>query len=124
MPYIDDFGSRVATSKAEALQHFDALGAELRWLGLTETVHKATPLSQKMLWLDLEFDTIRITIKILQPTSKLTEVSQQSAAWRDKKAAAIQQLHQLLSKLFFIANCFPPTRFFINHMLVPSQPLS
>ena len=51
------------------------------------------------------------------PAAKLKEVSQLVAVWRERKSATIQQLRQLPSKLFFIAQCCPRTKFFDNHML-------
>ena len=44
-------GGGGAPSKAEAQQHFEELGAELKWLGLTKADHKPSPPFQRMVWL-------------------------------------------------------------------------
>ena len=68
-----------------------------------------------MVWLDLEFNNIRMTITI--PLPKLKEVSQLVAMWRGRKSATTQQLYQLFSKHVFISQCCPPARFFVHCML-------
>ena len=53
LSYIDNFGG-IATDQATAATHLTNLRTLLAKLGLQEVANKASPLSQVMVWLDLQ----------------------------------------------------------------------
>ena len=68
-----------------------------------------------LVWLGLRFDTVNIMVSITD--EKLVEVSTLVENWTLKKVANIHELQTILDKLFYMAQCCPPARFFINRML-------
>ena len=114
--YIDDFGGEgVTISWSEAESHFALLQGLLETLGLQEAHHKTFPLSQVMVWLGFQFDTLAMTVTL--PPDKLQEIMDLVDAWFHKTMANIHDLMSLLGKLFFLAQCCPPARLFTNRML-------
>ena len=63
--------SGVAPTKVEAQYHFGHLQHLLSTLGLEEAKHKASPPSQCMIWQELQFDTLEMTVAI--PSDKLKD---------------------------------------------------
>ena len=76
--YIDDFWV-VAPSKVKVAAHFST-EPTLRQLGLDEAMHKASPPSQVMVWLGLQFDTNNMAITI--PSAKLMVIAELVADWQ------------------------------------------
>jgi hypothetical protein len=112
--YIDDL-SGSALLQSEAKKQFRTLRKVLKYLGLVEAVHKASPPSQRMVWLGLQFDTISMTVSI--PKSKLAEIQTLLKQWLNKSSAHKTQLQSLLGRLFHVAQCVRPARLFLNRML-------
>jgi hypothetical protein len=112
--YIDDFAG-VAASHKEAYEDFKCMQSLLHNLGLEEAKHKACPPSQRMIWLGLEFNTLDMTVSI--PQDKMQEILSIVREWLPKKTATRTQLKSILGKLFFITQCCPPARMFLNRML-------
>ena len=69
--YIDDLRGWVP-SKGETEAHFSCIQGTLEHLRLAEAKHKASPPSQVMAWLDLQFD---ITIIITIPQANRAEIA-------------------------------------------------
>ena len=111
--YIDDFGGVTAT-EAKAAWHFGLLQA-LEKFGFKKAKHKSTPPLKVMVWLSLCFDTTSMTVSI--PDDKLEEVTTLVGNWSHKEAANIHDLKAIPGKLFYVAQCCHPTKFFFNRML-------
>ena len=90
----------MAPSKRQAEEHFQQLQGTLDKLGLVEAKHKASPPSQHMTWLGLDFDSVNMTITIHQ--SKLAQIATLVSEWQGMSHANIQQLRVLLGTLLNI----------------------
>ena len=76
----------------------------------------SSPPAQQMVWLELMFDTVDMTITM--PQEKLAEVDTLVHQWQKLAFTTHCPLHSILKKLFFVAQCCPPpTRFFLNRKL-------
>ena len=109
--YTDDFGDVTST---EATSHFNSLHTLLGCLSLQEATHKAHPPSQIMTWLGLRCDTINMTVTI--PEEKMADTMHLVNSWSHKSHTNIHELRAVLGKLFYIAQCCPPARFFVNRV--------
>ena len=105
----------MAGSKDESTQHFNSLRASINSLSMQEALHKAIPPSQVMTWLGLEFNTVDMSITISK--EKLADIMQLIREWSHKVHTNIHHLHMILGKLFYVAQCCPPAKLFINRML-------
>jgi hypothetical protein len=112
--YIDDFAG-VSTSRESAEQHFHTLQATLKQLGLQEAAHKASPPTQKLIWLGLEFSSVDMTVAL--PEDKLQATLQLVSEWQGKHSATLHSLRVLMGKLLYVAQVSPPARLFLNRML-------
>jgi len=112
--YVDDFAG-VAPCKKSATTAFSKLQALLDTAGLQEAKHKASPPTQVLVWLGIEFDTVEMTISI--PHDKLTAIRDLVEDWKCRSHAHITQLRSLMGKLLHIAQCSAPARLFLNRML-------
>jgi hypothetical protein len=112
--YIDDFAG-VSRSRESAMQHFNTLQATLRQLGLQEASHKASPPTQKLVWLGLEFNSVDMTVAL--PKDKLQATLQLVSEWQGKHSATLHSLRVLMGKLLYVAQVSPPGRLFLNRML-------
>ena len=63
LSYIDDFGD-IAIDQVTAATHFTNLKSLLAKLGLQEAAHKASPPSQVMVWLGLQFSTVAMRVPL------------------------------------------------------------
>ena len=61
-----------------------------------------------MVWFGLRFDTVNIPVTLSQ--EKLMEIMMLIGTWLHKEMATIQELHSLLGKLIYVAQCCPPAR--------------
>ena len=68
-----------------------------------------------MVWLDLQFDTVAMTVSL--PQDKLAEIQLLVHHWSSKPTATLQDLYTLLGKLLYISKVCPPTCLFLNRML-------
>ena len=65
-----------------------------------------------MVWLGLRLDSISMTVTV--PPEKLEEVTVLVGNWLPKYTANIHELHTILGKLFYMAQCCSPARLFLN----------
>ena len=72
------------------------------------------PLSQVIMWLGLRFDTISMTVAFQH--AKLEEVMTLVGYWCHR-TTSIYDLRTTLGKLFYMAQCCPPARYFMTRML-------
>ena len=70
-------------------------------------MHKASPPSQLMTWLGLNFDTVKMMI-IIQP-AKLTEIADIITEWQGLSHSTLHTLREILEKLHNISQCCLPT---------------
>ena len=95
LSYINNFGG-IAMDQATAVTHFNNLKALLARPGLQEVAHKASPPSQVMVWLGLQFDTVAMTVSL--PPDKLSEIELLVHTWSLKPKATLPDLHTFLGK--------------------------
>ena len=74
LSYIDDFGD-IAMDQAAAGTHFNNHRALLARLGLHRAAHKASFPSQVMVWLDLQFDNVAMTVSLTLDTLSEIQLS-------------------------------------------------
>ena len=113
--YIYDFFWGVATSQTTAdlhVSHHQQLWATLR---LQEAQKKSPSPSQEMIWLGLKFNSIGMSVTLLQ--EKIDEVMTLVHNWVCKEVANIHDLCVLLKNLFYMVQCCPSAWIFINRML-------
>ena len=117
LSYIDDFrGGGVAHDQATPATHFQDLQELLAWLGLYRKLSTSIPDPPKMmLWLDLEFDSMAMTVTL--PPDKLTAIQDLIHTWAHKLTATLHDCHTLLGKLLYIAQVCYPLHLFLNRML-------
>ena len=111
--YIDQFGG-VAADHHTATQYFHMLQSLLQHLELKEAAHKASPPTQTMTWLGLWFNTVEMSVTILQENRQ--DMLQLVKDLASKQAANIHQLLALLGKLVHIAQCCQSAKLFLNRM--------
>ena len=68
-----------------------------------------------MIWLGLNFDTINMTVTI--PKEKMANIMQLMEGLSHKSLANIHEQRVILSKRFYVVQCCPLARVFINRML-------
>ena len=111
--YIDDLAGVESADRAE--EAFVALGALLHTLGLMESIEKACAPSTIMLFLGIQFDTVKCTLEV--PQAKLKEIRVLLHKWLDKKSASKQEVQSLVGSLNFLAACIRPGRIFMSRLL-------
>ena len=112
--YSDDIGG-CETTKARALESYNALKSLFMILGLVESTAKAHPPSTQMPYLGVSFDTINMTMSI--PPEKLEELREELGFWLRKKVASKKMLQSLLGKLFWVSRCVKFSRGFMGRLL-------
>ena len=100
---------------AEAKEALNALQGLMAELGLQEAEHKICRPATRMVWLGLEYDTEKMTIKI--PEDKMVEIMKVVRECQGKVRATRRDMQRLLGLLQFVAGVSPPTRVFTNRML-------
>ena len=122
MFYFISFGGWgwVAASKQLAAKHFKLPQATLHHLGLIQANHKASPPSQCMVWLALEFNSVVMTITIPQP--KLAEIAVLVAEWTTMSCATLHQPRVLHGKLLTISLSCVSSRFSLTVCSLPQDP--
>ena len=90
--YIDDFGR--AETAEQAWDAFYKLGSIIQKVGLTEAEDKASPPSAIMIFLGLEVNTIKMTIKI--PYGKLEEIRLELSKWFLNRRVSKRQVQRLV----------------------------
>ena len=113
-PYLDDFGG-AEPSRERALQALTALQGIMRDLGVQEALHKVNPPMQRLIWLGILYDTIRMRMSI--PQEKMEEIMTVLNSWEGQNRANRREMQALLGLLQFVASVSPPVRIFTNRML-------
>ena len=114
LSYINDFGS-IKSTEAGVTSHFNSLHTLIGRLGLQEAAQKVHLPLQAMTFLGLRVNTISMTVTL--PKEKMAESMQLVNNLNCKSHANIHELWAILRKLFYVAQCCPPARFFMNCML-------
>ena len=78
--------------------------------------HKASPPSQQMYWLGLDFDSVLMTITI--PPIKMDEITNLVTKWQPRSHADLHALRVLCGKLHNITQCCPPHHFTLVGLLL------
>ena len=111
--YIDDFGG---ADTVERVWHtFYELGNIIQQVGLTEVEDNASPSSHIMVFLGLEVNTIKMTIRI--PAEKLREIRSELDKWFLHRRAGKKQIQRLVGLLNFAAGCIKPGRIYFSRIL-------
>ena len=57
-------------------------------------------------------------MNVTRSQSKPSEIMSLTRTWLHKETATLQELHSLVGKLIYMAQCCPPARLFTNRMLI------
>ena len=87
--YLDDFAG-AESLKQQADHAYDSLRSLLATLGLPEATAKGTAPAQVATWIGLEFDTIKMEIRI--PPDKLESTLKLVRDWQHKSSATLTSL--------------------------------
>ena len=85
--YLDDFGG--ADTVKNAWDAFTALGELLRAVGIQKAVDKATVPSTTMVFLGIQVDTVKMSLKI--PEEKMGEILSELQDWQSKKVCYFER---------------------------------
>ena len=110
----DDFGG-AELRKERADESFDSLGEILEDVGVEESKKKAVSPTTLMEYLGIEFDTIKMEMRVSQV--KLQELKQDLSSWKKKKVASKQELQSLLGKLMWVSKCVKFSRVFVSRII-------
>ena len=94
--YLDDF-LVIGGTKVECEHAYNILLALLRDLGFTISQHKLVPLTQQLVFLGVQLDTVSCTSTLLR--KKLAELQAIVSSFQGKHRATKNQLQRLTSKL-------------------------
>ena len=106
MNYIDDFGG--ADTPDRAWDAFFQLGKIIARCGVDEAVEKAAPPGTVMVFLGLEVNTVKMSIKI--PEEKMKLINEELNKCVLVKTATLRQTQVLCGLLNFAASCIWPGR--------------
>ena len=98
-----------------AMLSFNSLSSLLLELGLEESSEKAVSPSTTMLYLGVEYDTIKMEMRIGQ--DKCKELKDDLKTWYRKTVATKQELQSILGKLMWISRAVRHSRAFINRII-------
>ena len=112
--YIDDFGG-VEPELERANEALGQLQDIMEDLGVQQAEAKICLPSHVMIWLGIEFDTVRMLMTI--PPVKLAEIMQFVQDWGGRTRATRRDIQSLLGLLNFVAGVAPPARLFTNRIL-------
>ena len=113
--YVDDLGG-VEKDKERATAAYKKLEWLLTDLGLEESTKKAEPPSTSMVYLGVQFDSIRMTMSV--PPDKITEIKAEIGRWARKTTITKKELQSLLGKLFWVAKVVQHARPFMGRLLM------
>ena len=114
MNYLDDLAGVETKKKAQFA--YVCLEEILRKCGFEESVDKASPPSEIMIFLGVLFNSITMTVEVTP--ERLVEIRQLVLLWLAKESATLKELQSLIGKLNFVAACVRPGRIFISRLLV------
>ena len=112
--YSDDLAG-CETSLHRAVAAYEALGNLLVELGLKESVEKACSPSTSMVYLGIQFDSLKMTMSV--PPDKLQEVRGDLEMWSRRTTAVRRELQSILGKLFWISKVVRHSRPFMGRLL-------
>jgi len=111
--YLDDLAG---VEKKENVEFaYQCIGELLRRCGLEESVDKACPPCQVMVFLGVLFNTITMTVEVTP--ERLKEIKELLGVWLGKEEATLKELQSVIGKLNFVAACVRPGRIFISRLL-------
>ena len=112
--YSDDLGGGERTFE-KATAAFNTMGALLSELGLEESADKACAPAQRMTYLGVHFDTVKMTMSV--PGDKLQEIRAELELWKRKTTSDRKGLQSILGKLFWISRVVVYSRPFMGRLL-------
>ena len=111
--YIDDFAG--AERGEKAWEAFHDLGLLLQDLGVVESEKKALPPSTRMLFLGVEFDTVRMCMQIGE--EKRVEVKSTINTWYRRTVATKKDLQSLQGQLMWVSKVVRFSRCFVTRII-------
>ena len=93
-----------------ALSSFNKLSEILASLGLSEALDKAISPSTQILYLGVEFDTLKMEMRI--GLDKCTELKNELCSWCRRTTATKQELQSILGKLMWVSRAVKFSRTF------------
>lgn len=111
MNYIDDFGS-IEASHDDALVALQHLKNLFNSLGLESSPEKDCPPSTRMVFLDLIYDTVTMTLEVFE--DKISLASELICHWLSSPRATKSDLQSLVGKLSYICTCISPGKIFMQ----------
>ena len=111
--YLDDLAG--VETKDNALFAYTCLGEVLKKCGLEESVAKASPPAEIMVFLGVLFNSITMTVEVTP--GRLVEIKELVSSWLEKETATLKELQSLIGKLNYVAACVKPGRIFISRLL-------
>ena len=112
--YSDDFGGCEKTLH-KAAASYQALANLFSELGLSESVDKACAPATSMVFLGVQFDSVKMTMSV--PHEKLQELRSDLEVWGRKTTAVRRDLQSLLGKLFWVSRVVQHSRPFMGRLL-------
>lgn len=119
--YSDDLGGVESTAE-HAQRSFLKLAALFEDLGLDESEDKASPPSQKMVYLGVHFDTTKMEMSV--PPEKLAELKAEIDMWARKTTVTKKGLQSLLGRLFWVGKVVRFSRTFMGRLLKQLRDIS
>ena len=118
--YINDFGGVNTPDKASFA--FEEFGKILGEIGILESVRKATPPSTKMIFLEIQLDSVSQMLSI--DIDRVSEIKSTVHNWRNKQSASLHDLQCLVGMLSFVATCVCEGRLFFSNFIHSERGLS
>ena len=109
--YSDDYAGAELTLESASLS-FSALSTLLSDLGLEESLDKAVPPCTTMVYLGVEFDSIKMEMRIGE--DKYLELRSDLLSWSRKTVASKQEIQSILGKLMWVSRAVRHSRAFVN----------
>ena len=119
--YSDDYAG-CQDSFELAMLSFTSLSSLLLELGLEESSDKAVSPSTTMLYLGVEYDTVKMEMRIGQ--EKCKELRLELKTWYRRTVATKQELQSILGKLMWVSRAVRHSRAFINRIIAEIKQLT
>ena len=117
--YIDDFAG--AEHGDRAWEAFRDLGLLLEDLGVLESKKKALPPSTRMLFLGVEFDSVRMCMQVGE--AKMIEVKSTINMWYRRTVATKRELQSLQGQLMWVSKVVRFSRCFVTRIIAEQKSL-
>ena len=112
--YSDDFGG-CESEEGRASASFDVFGKLLKSLGISESENKAEKPCQIMTYLGLEFDSVKLELRV--NPDKCRELSSELQRWIIRTVACKSELQSLLGKLIWVSKAVQFSRVFVSRII-------